>query len=134
MPTFIHGKSTVIKINSKDLSLVTKSSELSRGADTHDTTGYGLDDYTFQGGLRKADFTAEGTYDSTAVTGPRAVLAPIIGQTVPLIRQPEGTGSGKPQDSCSIVIEEFVESSPYNDMVKWSVKGKVSGAVNTTAQ
>jgi len=131
---FIHGKSTVIKINAKDLSQYTNSSTLTRGADEHDVTGYGKGDHVVQGGLLNGSFSAEGTYDSTAVSGPRAALAPLIGTVVPLIRQPEGTGVGKPQDSCQILIKSFVETNPVADMVKWSVEGTVSDAVTTTPQ
>lgn len=131
---FKHGKGTVFKVNAKDISAYTQTSEISRGSDEHDVTGYGKDDHVVQGGLLKGSFSAEGTYDSTAVSGPRAALQPLIGTTVPVIRQPEGTGSGLPQDSFDALITEYVETNPVADMIKWSVKGTISDAVDTTAQ
>lgn len=131
---FIHGKNTVITINAKDLSQYTNSSELTRGADEHDVTVYGKNDHVVSGGLLKGNFSAGGVYDSTAVTGPRAALIPIIGQVVTVVIRPEGTGASKPQDSFSALINDYTQSSPVADMVKWSVKGTVSDAVTTTAQ
>lgn len=131
---FKHGKGTVFKVNSVDLSTYTQTSEIDRGADEHDVTGYGKNDHVVEGGLLKGSFSAEGTYDSTAVSGPRAALTPLIGTKVPVIRQPEGTGTGKPQDSFTALITQYVETNPVTDMIKWSVKGTISDAVTTTAQ
>lgn len=131
---FQHGKSTVIKFATKDVSQYTQESELDRGADEHDVTGYGLDDHVVQGGLKKGNGSASGTYDNTAVTGPRAALEPLIGTTVAFIRQPEGTGSGKPQNSCQVLITGYKETNPVTDMIKWEVRFTVSGPVNNAAQ
>jgi hypothetical protein len=131
---YIHGKNTVIKFATKDVSQYTNASELDRTADVHDTTGYGLNDHTNQGGLLAGTGSAEGTYDNTAVTGPRAALMPLLGTTVALVRQPEGAGAGKPQDACSVVMSGYNESAPVADMVKWKVTFTVTGAVNTNPQ
>ena len=88
----------------------------------------------YEGGLTDSKFTMSGTYDSTAVTGPRAALNPLLATTVAVIRQPEGAGTGKPQDSFSAVLTGYVETNPVADMVKWSAEFQVSGAVNSTAQ
>lgn len=130
----VHGKNTVIKLAGTDISQYCTKSSLTRDADIHDTTTYGLDDYRYDGGLKKGDSSIEGVYDSTAVTGPRALIAPLIGTTVAYIRQVEGAGSGKPQDSCNVVVGKYVESNPVADYVTWSLDLKVSGPVNTTPQ
>lgn len=130
----IHGKNTVVKVATADLSQYTDSSELNRTADNHDVTTYGATGHTYFGGLTDGKFNMSGTYDSTASTGPRAKLQPLLGTTVAVIRQPEGTGTGKPQDSFSAVITSYVETNPVADMIKWSCEMAVSGAVNSTAQ
>jgi hypothetical protein len=132
--TFIHGKNTVVKVATKDLSAYTDSSELEIGADTHDTTTYGNNSHRKSGGLLDGSFKMSGTYDSTAVTGPRAALKPLIGTTVAVIRQPEGAGSTKPQDSFNAVVGKYVETSPVADMVKWSCEFEIDGDVNSAAQ
>lgn len=131
---FVHGKNTYFSINAVDLSAYTNASDLTRGADKHDTTTYGQDGHTYAGGLLDTSGSAEGIYDNTAGTGPRAVLRALVGTTVALIRRPEGTGVGKPQDAATVLIEEYVETSPVADMVKWSVKFSVSGTVTSTTQ
>ncbi len=131
---FIHGKNTYISLDANDLSAFTNSSELARKADTHDVTTYGKDSHVYQGGLLDGTSKAEGVYDNTAVTGPRAVIEPLIGQTVELIRRPEGTGTGKPQDKVDVVVMGYTESSPVADMVKWSVDLQCSDDVDTTPQ
>lgn len=133
MPTFQHGKSTVIKVATFDLSIYCKTSTLERNPDIHDTTGYTLDDATYQGGVKRGTFTMSGIYDST-VSGPRAKLLPLHATTVAIIRQPEGTATGKAQDSFSAVVGKYVETSPQDDMVTWSQDFTISGAVTTTVQ
>lgn len=132
--TFVHGKSTYLSLAGTDISAYTTKSTFERGADTHDITTYGSDDYKFQGGLGKNEASAEGIYDNTATTGPRDLIEPLIGTTVTFVRRPEGTGSGKPQDSVSVVVEKYVETSPVADLVTWSVDLKCTGAVTSTDQ
>jgi hypothetical protein len=130
---FVHGKNTFISLNGSDLSPFTNTSTFGRGADTHDTTCYGATDHAFEGGLGINTFSMGGIYDSTAA-GPRDVIEPLVGTTVTLIRRPEGTGSGRPQDSVSVVVNGYVETSPVADMVTWSCEVTPSGAVTSTNQ
>lgn len=128
----VHGKVTVIKVGMQTVKGTT--SQWERGADSHDVTEYGDDDHVFNGGLGTSTFTISGLYDSTAVTGPRAVLEPAVGTIVELTRQPEGTGSGKAQDVVDALLTKYVETSPVADMVTWSADFTGSGAVDSTAQ
>jgi hypothetical protein len=130
----VHSRVTVIKLGTVDISQYVKSSEFARKADSHDVTTYGKDDHVYAGGLGDGSFKCDGLYDSTATTGPRALIEPLIGTTVALTRRPEGTGSGKPQDIVNIIITGYTESSPVADYVTWSMEGQLSDAVNSTAQ
>lgn len=131
---FIHGKNTVVKVGASDLSAWTDSSELNRTADSHDTTTYGNDSHRKSGGLLDGKFTMSGTYDNTELTGPSAVLKPLLGTTPAVVRQTEGTGSGKPQDSFNALMTSYVETNPTADMVKWSAEFEIDGDVDTAAQ
>lgn len=131
---FIHGKNTVIKVETADLSGYTDSSELGRKADSHDVTTYGNDSHRKAGGLLDGTFKMSGTYDNTAMTGPRAKLEPLLGTVCAIIRQPEGTGSSKPQDSFDALMTDYTETSPVADMVKWSCEFEIDGDVDSTAQ
>lgn len=129
----VHGRNTVIIINGNDLSTYGNTSQMSRGAKTHETTTYGKDDETWSGGIRNGKFTFGGIYDN-AVGGPRAVLDPLVKETVSVIRRTEGTGAGRPQQSFSGVLENYVETNPVSDMIAWSAEVKVSGPVTPTTQ
>jgi hypothetical protein len=131
---FVHGKDTVIKLGTDDLSDYTTTSELNRTADTHDVTTYGKGSHVYAGGLKDGKATMSGVYDNTAATGPRAVIEPLLGTTVVLTRQTEGPGTGKPQDVVDVVVNGYVETNPVADMVTWSCEMQLSDDVNTTVQ
>ena len=126
MATFVHGRLTYISLNAINLSTFVKKSEFKRVADVHDTTAYGALWKAKQGGLIEGMFSMEGTYDSTT-SGPHDVIVPLIGTTVALIRRVEGTGTGKPETTCNVVVASYVETSPVNDMVTWSCDCEVDG-------
>lgn len=131
-----HGKDTVLKVNAQDISAYTSDSELNEGTDTHDSTGYGVDDHEFDPGLNFGTFTCGGTYNSTAVSGPRAVFKAVKAGNVAVtvLRQDEGTGAGKPQDSFSAILTNYVQTNPVADMIKWKADMQITGAVDSTAQ
>lgn len=130
---FIHGRNTVFKLNGVDLSPYCKTSELQNGADEHDVTGYGAAGHAVQGGLIAAKATVSGTYANGA-TGPRGVIMGLVGQNVPVIRQPEGAGTGKPQDAATVHVKNYVETNPVADMIAWAAELTVSGVVTSTTQ
>jgi hypothetical protein len=131
---FVHGKNTYLSLDGDDLSAFTTESELERTSDKHDVTTYGKNSHVYAGGLLDGKAGAQGIYDNTAGTGPRAVIEPLIGTLVTLVRRPEGTGTGKPQDSVQVLVEKYVETSPVADMVKWAVELQPSDDVTTTSQ
>jgi len=130
---FIHGKDTFISLNASDLSAFCNTSTLTRSADSHDVTTYGADDHVFVGGLGNGTCAIGGIYDNGA-TGPRDVIEPLVGTVVTLIRRPEGTGSALPQDSVSVLVTNYVETSPVADMVTWTAQLQLSGAVTSSNQ
>lgn len=129
-----HGKDTVVLVDSKDISQYTNTSSKTFAAMIHDLTTYGNDSQVNAGGLLTNAATIGGWYDTQAGTGPRAVLLPLRGQTVTFIHRPEGTGSGKPQDSFSVVVGQYVETSPVADYVSWTCDLTGSGDADHTAQ
>ena len=132
--TFVHGKNTYVSLNGNDLSTYTTESDLARGADEHDVTTYGKLAHVVSGGLLNGKASLKGIYDNTVSVGPRAVIRPLVGTVVPLIRRPEGTGSGRPQDSVSVHVKEYVETNPVADMVAWSVELTLSDSITSTTQ
>lgn len=131
--TFVHGKNTFVSVDGADLSAYTDSSERPRSADSHDVTTYGNESHRKAGGLKDGTFQMSGTYDN-GVGGPRAILDPLVGEVVEIIRRPAGTGAGKAQDTFNALLQEYTESSPVADMVKWTAKFEIDGDVDSTPQ
>lgn len=131
---FVHGKSTYVSVDGNDISAYADTSTFTEGSDVHDLTTYGKDDHVHEGGLGTGGFTISGSYDNTAGTGPRAIFKARRGQTCAVVRRPEGTGSGKPQDAFDGVLASYVETSPVADFVKWSAEFTISDAIDDTAQ
>lgn len=129
-----HGKKTIITVATKDISPYCKTSSIERGAAVHNTTGYGADDEVNEGGIRKGKFTCGGTYDNTASVGPSNALDPLVGTVCAVVRKVEGTGTGKPQQTFSAVLDTYTETNPHDDMVSWSASFTLSGPVTKTTQ
>lgn len=132
--SFVHGKGTVVTLNAKDLSTYCNKSSMKRGGDVQDVTTYGFDDHVFQGGLKTGDASLEGIYDSSASNGPRGVIEPVLNTVVVFTRKPEGTGAGKPLETCNVLVTNYQETNPVSDYISWSVDLKVSGPVALTTQ
>jgi len=134
---FIHGKDTFVSINGVNLSTYSTKSSFKRSHDSPDVTTFSSGGaHNYQGGLSDGTFTLEGIYDSTATLGPRDALEPLIdGSTlVALVRRPEGTGAGRPQDPVNVLITDYEEESPVADMVTWTLECQLSGVVTSIDQ
>lgn len=130
-----HGKETVIIIDGNDISQYCDTSELEQGADEHDVTTYGNDDHVVDYGLGMGSMTMGGVYDTTAA-GPKAVLEGILDgkALVTLVRRVEGTGSGRPQESMSVLVKSYKETAPVADYVRWTCEMTKSGSITRTTQ
>ena len=135
MAGFVHGKGTKITVDGDDISAYTNTSEHEKTGDSHDVTTYGKSAHVKAGGLLDGKFTAGGVYETkSTATSPAAVLTPIVGTVVEIVRQPEGTGTGKPTATFDALITKYVETAPVADMVSWSMEAEVSDAVAYTTQ
>jgi hypothetical protein len=131
--SFVHGRNTYISLNGSVLSAYCNDSEFGRTSDSHDVTTYGKNSKCYSGGLLDGTFTMKGVYDNTTA-GPRDIIEPLIGTNVTLIRRVEGTGSGLPQDSVTVLVTKYVETSPVADMVSWSCDCQCSDDITSTNQ
>lgn len=133
--SFVHGKDTFLSLDGNDLSPYTNTSSWEDSSDKHDVTMYGAARKAYRYGLGDGKLSFGGAYDSTA-GGPKAVIEAIkdAGDLVPLIRRPEGTGAGLPQESVEVLVEKYVETAPVADMVTWSCDLQMSGDITRTTQ
>lgn len=132
--TLQHGKDTVVTLGGDDLTDYSNNSQLEFSADSHDVTTYGKNAHVFRGGLKNGTASVSGFYDTTAMTGPRAVIQPLVGTVVELVHQPEGAGTGKPQDVVDVLVTKYTQTHPVADMVTWTVELQFSDDVNSAAQ
>jgi len=129
-----HGSDTVVTLGGDDLTAYSNNSQLEFNADSHDVTTYGKNAHVFRGGLKNGTASVSGFYDTTAMVSPRAVIQPLIGTVVELIHQPEGAGSGKPQDKVDVLVTKYTQTHPVADYVTWTVELQFSDDVDSTAQ
>lgn len=128
------GKLMVVLLGGTDISTFCDSNEHHKKPDIEDTTTYGQDAHTKEGTLLDGNGSIGGLYDTSAVAGPRALINPLVGQTVAYVRRPEGTGTGKAQDLVNVVVGEYVETAPVGGMVRWTLALEYSGTINSTPQ
>jgi hypothetical protein len=132
---FVHGKGNVVSIDGKAMTAYATSVTFTRTADSHDVTTFGNNSKVYRVGLKDGTGKLEGIYDNTASTGPQAVLRPMIGAAgVDLIYRPEGTGTGKPTSTVSVLVTSYEESNPVADMITWKADLQFSGDIADTTQ
>jgi hypothetical protein len=130
---FVHGKGVVYSIDGDDLSAYSSSVTFSRSSDTHDVTTFGKDSKVYAPGLKDGTAKIQGVYDSTASTGPGAVLRALIGAAaVTLVYKPEGTGTGKPIATVDALVNSYEESAPVADMITFSAELQLSDDIADT--
>lgn len=131
----VHGKGMVLKVATNDISTYCTSSKLTRKGDSNEITGYGKNSHVYAGGgLKGGTFTCEGWYDNTTTTGTHDVFTGMEGTIMAIIRQPEGTGSGKQQQSFDGLLDTYDETAPVNDIIRWSASFTVSDDIDDTDQ
>jgi hypothetical protein len=130
-----HGRRAYWSLDGDDLSQFGDATDPERTADTHETTTYHptRKGKTYAGGNLDGKATVGGVYE-TGVTGPAAVIEPLLGTTVDFVYRPEGTGTGKPEKTVDVVVSKYAESMPVGDMVRWSAELQFSGDVVVTTQ
>jgi len=130
---FIHGKDGFVSLGGVDLSMFANNIEFGRSGDSHDVTTFGKDAHVKQGGLLDGTVTLAGVYDNGA-SGPEAIIDPLVGTVVSLIYRPEGTGSGRPQKTVNVLVQEYVETTPVADMITWALTMEASDDMAKTTQ
>ena len=128
-----HSKLTVIVVAGNNISAFCNDSNCEQSAKTEDTTTYGKNAEVYEGTLLSGAFACSGKYFS-GVTGPRAVLKPLVNTKVTIQYRPEGTGSGLPQDEFDAVITKYVETAPVSGYRLWALETQPSDEWDSTAQ
>lgn len=129
----IHGKNAYVSLDGTDISAVCNSVGPKRSADSHETTTFGKSSKTYQGGLLDGTVSLEGIYESGA-SGVKDVIEDLLGTTVDFVYRPEGTGTGKPEQSGNAVVTAYEETTPVADMITWKATLQLSDTFAKTTQ
>jgi hypothetical protein len=132
---FVAANDVYLSVDGTNIAAYCSSIEVEYSVDSLQTTTFAAGGHTYQGGMTSGSISAEGTYDDTA-SGPKAVVEPLMrdGQLVAAVYRPEGTGSGRPEQSFNVLVEKYAESSAVGEMIQWSADMKISGAVTDAVQ
>jgi hypothetical protein len=128
-----HSKLTVVIIAGNDVSQYCDNSNCEQSSGNEDNTTYGKNAIVKDPTLLDGAFGCSGKYNSD-LTGPRAVLKPLVGTKVNVKYRPEGTGAGLPQDSFDAVITKYTETAPVAGYRAWALETEPSDAWDSTAQ
>lgn len=133
MATTTLGADAIFELDSNDLTPFLDSVTFTESADSLDVTTYGNGGHRKRGGLTDGSISIGGVYDTT-VAGPRDVIKPLKGQVVSFSWQPEGAGTGLPQSAGNVLVQNYVESSPVADIVRWTAALEIDGDITDTNQ
>jgi hypothetical protein len=127
----VHGKGTVVKVGNSaavltDISAYTNSEDLSRQADTAETTTFGANSKTYIPGLKDGTFSLSGVWDP-ALDG---TMDGILGLSARAFEiYPAGSASGSVKYSGNAICTEYSGSNPVDDAASWSASFQISGDV-----
>lgn len=135
MPTFVHGKNTVILINGTDISEFSNNTQDSDETETHESTTYGRSRKTYVAGLGDGTFEIGG-FHASGVSGAKQVLKPLKAAGTPVSFQyrPEGTGSGLPESQVDVIVQSYQETDPVGGLIEWQATLQKTGTLDDTAQ
>jgi len=136
---FVHGKGGVFKVDNSAGTLSTLTSyvdqwSISNSIDMAETTTMGSEVKTFLSGVSDATISVSGLYDSTATTGPDAVLNGLVGleTTSTFELGPEGSTSGKVKYTGECFLTGYQITDSAGDAVKFTADFQVTGAITKT--
>ena len=129
MPTFRHGKRTVVLLNGTDMSPFLNEATQTQEIETAETTTFADDDKTYITGLGDGTISTSGLFDSTAGAS-NDVLTGIIAQednTFTVL--PEGATAGSRSIIANGQMTSYEVSSPVGDVVAISAEVQADGGL-----
>lgn len=134
---FTHGKDAVFSVDDSGGTLRTISSYvdnvsgLPSARNLSEVTAFGDEGTKSIPGLQNATFSISGHYDSTATTGPDAVLSSLLTATATASFEygPEGSANGAIKYSGECWMTNYSVDAPVGDKVSFSAEFQVDGTV-----
>lgn len=136
---FVHGKDAVFKIDDSGGTLRTLSSYVDNvsglpgGRNLSEVTAFGDSGTKSIPGLQNVTFSIAGHFDSTATTGPNAVLNSLRTATATATFEygPEGGTSGKVKFSGECWLTGYTTDASVAEKVSFSADFQVDGTVSS---
>jgi len=137
---FTHGRLAVFSLDDSGgtlralTSYTDNVSGLPGGRGLSEVTSFGDSGVRNIPSLVNVTFTASGSWDSTATTGPNAVLNSLRTATATATFEygPEGSTTGKVKYTGECWLTEYVADSSVANKVTWSATFQVDGVVTST--
>ena len=127
-----HGKNTIITLAANTIADA-NTSEITKEADEEDMGVYG-DSYGMpEGSIIRHTVTMGGKY-KVGATGAGAVIQPLVGTNVAMTVKPEGTGTGKPLHTLTVLVKKYVQTQPWAGYITWSAEFSAAGNDVITTQ
>lgn len=126
MPTFGHGKSSVVLANGVNFSNYLNSIETPMEVDTAETTVFNSSGAkSYIPGLKDATLSAEGFYDGSSGSVD-SILTSVLGASTPIVWTwyPQGTAAGNYGYGMQTIETSYSLSSPVDEVVTISVEGQ----------
>lgn len=133
MATTTLSADAIFTLDSADITDFVDTLTFTESADSLDITTFGNNGHRKRGGLTDGSITIGGVYDTTSA-GPHDDIEPLIGTVVTFDWRPEGTGSGLPTVTGSVLVQNYVETSAVADIVRWTASLEIDGDVTAGAQ
>lgn len=128
---FIHGKSTQILHGVYDLSSFMNSGQVSRSAETSETTSFGSTAKTYIVGLVDGSLSASGMFDGSASAVDDILSSSIGSDTLsPVTFAIDGTTLGNRVSLLQAKTTKYDVSSPVGDVVSVSYDAQADGGVD----
>ena len=130
MPTFRHGKNTVVNFSSYDLTTYLTSTGSSQSVDMLETTAFGSTNKTYKPSLQDGTLSFEGLWAGDT-SGVDEVLAAAIGASTPKIITvgPEGGAIGRRATLAYTNQTSYEVKSGIADLVSITAQANVTGTV-----
>lgn len=131
MPTFRHGKNTVVLIDQYDLSGYYKESTTSRSVETSDTTAFGNSAKTYISGLKDGTMNLSGMFDGSTGAVDEIMAAALGGADNTVTVQLEGNVVGTIAHMLATQETSYEVSSPVGDVVSVTSQLQADGGLES---
>jgi hypothetical protein len=136
MPTFVHGKNSVLKIGDAtntlyDLSPITDQADNPRSLGTAEVTHFGSTAKEFIVGLSDSTLSVQGKFDAAIDLKISGAIDALIAGTLTSLSysySPAGTATGTPVYTGNFIITSYTVSSPVANAVTIKLDGQCTGA------